>query len=70
MNYEEKEAFWGMYFNFILGDIKWMHEKYPADESIADDCEWYTNNFEDIFKMFMKDDFIFSLGFQLYLAKK
>ena len=47
-----------------------MHEKYPADESIADDCEWYTDNFEDIFEMFMKDDFIFSLGFQLYLAKK
>lgn len=70
LSYEEKEAFWGMYFNFILGDIKWMHEKYPADESIADDCEWYTDNFEDIFEMFMKDDFIFSLGFQLYLAKK
>ncbi len=70
LTYEEKEAFWGMYFQFILGDIKWMHEKYPLDADIADDCKWYENNYELLFENFMKDDFVFSLGFQMYTAKK
>lgn len=70
LNYEEKEAFWGIYFKFIFGDIHWMREKYPDNIDIADDCDWYTDNYEDIFDAFMKDDFVFSLGFQIYVAKK
>ena len=70
LNYEEKETFWDIYFKFIYGDIHWMQEKYPANADIAEDCNWYTENYEDIFEAFMKDDFIFSLGFQIYAAKK
>ena len=70
LNYEEREAFWEIYFKFILGDIHWMREKYPGNIDIADDCDWYTDNYEDIFDAFMKDDFVFSLGFQIYVAKK
>lgn len=70
LSYEEKEAFWGMYFQFILGDIKWMYEKYPNNIDIKDDCEWYSKNYEDLFEQFMNDDFVFSLGFQIYLAQK
>lgn len=70
LSYEEKEAFWGMYFRFILGDIIWMHEKYPNNIDIADDCNWYSERYDDIFEMFMKDDFVFSLGFQIYTAQK
>lgn len=70
LNYEEKEAFWGMYFNFIYEDIKWMRDKYPNNIDIAENCKWYTDNYDDIFDMFMRDDFIFSLGFQIYTAQK
>lgn len=70
LSYDEKEAFWGMYFKFILGDIKWMHEKYPNNIDIADDCNWYMEHYDDIFELFMRDDFAFSLGFQIYTAKK
>ena len=70
LDYEEKEAFWGMYFKFILGDIQWMRDKYPGNLDIAEDCEWYTNNYDSIFDAFMRDDFVFSLGFQLYTAQK
>lgn len=70
LTYEEKEAFWGMYFKFILGDIQWMKEKYPENIDISEECEWYTDKYEEIFDAFMRDDFIFSLGFQIYTAQK
>lgn len=70
LTYEEKEAFWGMYFKFILGDIKWMREKYPTNEDIIDDCEWYEENYENMYNEFMKDDFVFSLGFVFFTAQK
>lgn len=70
LNYEEKEEFWFMYFKFILGDIQWMRNKYPENTNIVDDCEWYVNKYDDIFELFMRDDFVFSLGFQIYTAQK
>lgn len=69
MSFEEKEAFFGIYFKFILGDIQWMHNKYPANLTITDDCEWYTSHYDEMLDNFLKDDFIFSLGFQMYIAK-
>ena len=69
LNYEEKEAFWGMYFKFILGDIQWMRDKYPENIEIAEDCEWYMDNYDELFEAFMRDDFVFSLGFQIYTAQ-
>lgn len=47
-----------------------MHDKYPDDPQIADDCEWYVENYDRIQDNFMLDDFIFSIGFQIYTAKK
>lgn len=70
LSYDEKEKLFDLYFKFILGDIKWMHEKYPDNPQIADDCEWYTENYDRIQDNFMMDDFVFSIGFQIYTAKK
>ena len=70
MDYDEKEKFFSMYCQFIYGDIKWMHEKYPQNQTITEDYQWYRNNYENIFDRFMAEDFIFCLGFQIYLAKK
>lgn len=37
MNYDDKDAFFNMYFKFILGDAEWMHQKYPNN---IDDVEF------------------------------
>ena len=70
LTYDEKEAFWDMYFKFILGDIRWMREKYPENEDVIEDCEWYDENYEKMFNEFVKDDFVFSLGFMFFTAQK
>lgn len=70
MTYDEKEDFFNIYFRFILGDVQWMHQKYPENEMIAEDSQWYTSHYDSIFEKFMKDDFVFSLGFQIYVASK
>lgn len=70
MSYDEKEAFFNLYFEFILRDVRWMHEKYPTNEEIANDCRWYEENYEKIFELFMKEDSVFSLGVQIYTARK
>ncbi len=70
MTYDEKEDFFNIYFKMILGDIKWMHEKYPENTAILEEYEWYTQNYERINELFMCEDFVFSLGFQIYAAKK
>lgn len=70
MTYDEKDDFFNMYFKMILGDIKWMREKYPDNWEIKENCEWYEENYDNVYEMFMRDDFVFSLGFQIYTAKK
>lgn len=67
---DEKEIFWEIYFKFIFGDIQWMHNKYPSNLSIKTDCEWYSANYERLHQMFMKEDLVFSIGFQIYTASK
>lgn len=70
LNYDEKENLFKLYFKFILDDIKYMHEKYPNNIQIEEEYEWYKQNYERIHDNFMMDDFVFSLGFQIYLAQK
>lgn len=70
LDYEQKENFYNMYFRFILGDAKWMHERYPDDEDIAEDYEWYRSNYDELFEHFMDDDTVCCIGFQLYTAQK
>lgn len=67
---DEKEAFWEIYFKFIFGDIQWMHDKYPNNLDIQADCEWYSANYKKLHEMFMKEDLVFSIGFQIYTASK
>ena len=70
MSYDEKEDFFNLYFRLVLGDIRWMKQKYPDNIGIAEDCQWLEDNYEKMYESFMKDDFIFSLGFQIYLARR
>jgi len=70
MNEFEKESFFQMYFPFIRENCKIMSEKYPKNKEYKEDSVWYDANFSDIHNLFLQPDFIFSLGFMTYTAKK
>lgn len=70
MDYDDKQAFFEVYFSFILGDIKIMHGKYPSNQSLQEECEWYTDTYDSLEEHFQRDDFMFSLGFMMYTATK
>ena len=46
MDIDEKEAFFDVYFSFIIEDLKIMLQKYPNDKRIQDDYRWYKENYE------------------------
>lgn len=70
LNKDEKESMFILYFKFIFDDIQWLHEKHPDNSEYEEEYEWYKKNYDRIFEEFMMDDFVFSIGFQIYLAKK
>ena len=70
MNFDEKEDFFHLYFRLVLGDIRWMKQKYPDNVKVDEDCRFMEDNYEKMYEIFMKDDFVFSLGFQIYLARR
>lgn len=70
MNESQREALFRMYFPFTLENAKIMAEKYPRNIAYKEDYEWLQACFDDIYKTFLRPDFIFSLGFMSYTAKK
>lgn len=70
MSPEEKDAFFQIYFPFTLENAKIMKEKYPKEKEYAEDYLWYQKEYDEIYKRFMCEDFVFSLGFQTYSAQK
>jgi hypothetical protein len=68
MDYLNKQAFFDTYFSFILEDLKIMKNKYPEDETIKADYEWYSDIYESLEERFNSEDFIFSLGFMIFTA--
>ena len=70
MDIDEKEAFFDVYFSFILEDLKIMRQKYPNDKRIEADYCWYKDNYEVFEEKFHEDGFFFNLGFMLFTAKK
>lgn len=70
LNHEDKESLFNLYCKFVLDDIEWLHKKEPNNATFAKEYEWYSQNYKKIFDQFMMDEFVFSIGFQIYLAKK
>lgn len=50
--------------------MQWMKNKYPNDGNVSKDCKWYEENYQRIFDVFMQDDFVYSLGVQLYTVQE
>lgn len=70
MSAEEKDAFFHIYFPFILDNAKIMQEKFPREKEYSEDYTWFKAEYDDIYKSFMSRDFVFSLGFQTYSAQR
>ena len=70
MDYDQREAFFNIYFGFIIDDIRDMAEKHPEVKEYREDYQWFKNTYEKLESMFQIKEFFFSLGFMIYLAKK
>jgi len=70
MDYEERSALFDTYFSFIIEDLKIMKERYPDDQRISADYEWYRKSYDDLEEKFQDEAFFFSLGFMIYTAQK
>ena len=70
MTYEEKQAFFDIYFSFIKEDYYLMTKKYYDDKKINDEYEWYSNVYYHMEEEFLSDSFFFNLGLLIYTAKK
>ena len=70
MNDGEKESFFQMYFPFIKENARLMSEKYPSNLEYKENSIWYDANYDAIHSLFMRPEFVFSLGFMSYTAQK
>lgn len=70
MDFTKKQALFDIYFSFILEDLKVMMDRYPGNEKIMKDYEWYSNIYELLEERFHSEEFLFSLGFMIFTATK
>ena len=70
MTKDQRDVLFNMYFKPILSGSKELCEQYPQNEDFCEDYSWYNSNYEDIHKRFLDDEFVFSLGIQIYVARK
>ena len=70
MAYDEKEIFFEMYFKMILDGMRYSLSKYPTNWELKEAKEFMETNIHDLYEEFMKEDFVFALGFMLYRANK
>ena len=70
MDYDQREAFFDVYFSFILDDAKLMVEKYPDQVRARENYEWLKDVYDELEEAFYQDDFFFNLGFMSFSAIK
>ncbi len=70
MSYEEKEALFDIYFGYIPKALKKTIERNPDFLRAQHDLVWVNEVLDTAYEEFMKSNFIFSLGYMIYTAKK
>ncbi|MBQ5807108.1 MAG: methyltransferase domain-containing protein [Tidjanibacter sp.] len=70
MNDDEKDAFFDVYFSFILEEAKLTAEANPNKEEYRKDYEWLSGIYDDMEEEFHQEDFFFNLGFMAFSATK
>lgn len=69
MNEDEKEALFDLYFGYIPIALKKTIERKTLIQ-VSLDYEWVNEYIDDALELFMKEDFLFSLGYMIYTATK
>lgn len=67
---EEKELMYDVCFAYVKDDLKLMMKKYPENEMIREDYEWYMEKEDEIEAEFLKPGFLFLSGDMFYSAQK
>lgn len=70
MDDEQREAFFEVYFSFILDDAELMAKKYPNQEVFLENYKWLKDISGELEEAFYQDDFFFNLGFMSFSAIK
>lgn len=70
MDLDEREAFFDVYFSFVLSDCGLMMKKYPNDKSYAEDYHWLSSQYDELEEAFYQDNFFFNIGFVTYTADR
>ena len=58
MDFEAREAFFNVYFSFVLDDLRIMKERYPADDKIGADYEWLSSQYDALAERFQDESFL------------
>ena len=70
MDYDERSALFDTYFSFIIEDLEIMRQRYPNNQEILENYEWYKEHYEELEEQFQDEALFFNLGFILYTAKR
>jgi len=70
MDFDAREAFFNVYFSFVLDDLRIMKERHPTDDRINADYEWFSSQYDTLAEKFQDESFFFSLGFMLFTARR
>lgn len=67
---EEKEVEYNVSFAYLKDNLKLMTEKYPDNETIREDYNWYVEKEDEIEAEFLKPGFVYVSGRIIYSARK
>ncbi len=70
LSYEEKEALFDIYFGYIPKALQKTIERNPDFLRAQHDLTWVNQHLETAYEEFMKNNFMFSLGYMIYIARK
>jgi len=70
MDYDEKETLFNVYFGGMPHDADLTVKNHPDNALLRGEARWARENIEEANKLFHMDEFIFSLGYILYVAQK
>lgn len=70
MDFDDKQAMFNIYFDFILGDLAIMSKKYPNNNDVQENYKWLLNNFSNLEDKFHENNFMFNLGTIIFTARK
>lgn len=68
MSRKEKEAYFEVYFSFILDDLRKMNKEFPENKFVETDLKWMEEKYKEMKMLFKQKDFFFNLGFVIFSA--